>query len=115
MLAGAGALADALLAAAADCAWSAVWVVCALLSAPATAADEFDCVTEPPLPGLWIRTEMLLLLGLTCVEVRVRVGRLAGGRDLLDALDRLCLRHAGAHGEQHRERAEERDQMSFHD
>ena len=46
---------------------TACWVE-ALLTAPETAAELLLCETEPLSPGLKIRTEMLLLLGLVCVE-----------------------------------------------
>ncbi len=58
---------------------------------------------------------MLLLLGLTWVEDAFELADWPVAADLLDALDRLGLRHAGSHGEQNRERAEACDQMSFHD
>jgi hypothetical protein len=52
-----------------DCDWLTPCAVLAALRAAEPAADVFPCETEPPLPGLKIRTEMLLLLGLVCVEV----------------------------------------------
>ena len=75
----------------------------------------FDCETEPLLPGLKIRTEMLLLLGFVCVEDALELGRLAGSRGLLDGLDRLRLGGARSDRQQDRDCAQERDQLSFHD
>src|ERR1044072_1088651 len=46
-------------------------MVAALLIAAAPAADVLLCETEPPEPGLKIRTEMLLLLGLVSVGFAV--------------------------------------------
>ena len=48
-------------------------MVAALLIAAAPAADVLLCETEPAEPGLKIRTEMLLLLGLVWVEFAVEL------------------------------------------
>ena len=52
-----------------SCFWSTFWSVSALFAARLPASELFDCSTLPLSPGLWIRTEMLLLLGLYCSEV----------------------------------------------
>jgi len=48
------------------CDWSAVWPV--QFALPADAFDDavFDCVTEPPSPGLRTRTVMFLFDGFSC-------------------------------------------------
>ena len=50
------------------CCCSTPWPVSARLPAAEPATELFDCSTSPSLPGLWIRTEMLLLLGFSCLD-----------------------------------------------
>src|SRR5262245_64943302 len=51
------------------CFWLTPCVVSARLPAADSAAEVFDCVTSPLEPGESIRTEMLPLLGWSCVDV----------------------------------------------
>jgi hypothetical protein len=47
------------------------WSVLFLLPAADVAEESLDCVTEPSSPGLRMRTEMLVFVGWSCVEVAV--------------------------------------------
>src|SRR5215210_6471752 len=47
---------------------SAVWPVALALPAADSASDSLLCSTSPPSPGLKMRTEMFVLVGLVCVD-----------------------------------------------
>src|SRR6185369_5345506 len=49
--------------------WSTPWIVFAAFTAAASAAELFDCDTLPSLPGLSMRTRVLLLLAPFCFDV----------------------------------------------